>query len=88
MTNRFDDASKEAADATDESLSDSIWKLENIDKAVLDDLIIDAVDREKVDKLIADIKAVTDKNKKVLAFKKFAESAGKGLVRVVKDIVS
>lgn len=77
----WDKQADKAADQTDEQLASGLDKLV---KADLGALCPNPVDREKVQKLVDAVKAKTDKNERIAAFKAVAAVVGEKIVNIAK----
>jgi len=81
---KYDDISKDAANQTDEELEEGLSKLEGLSEEKLHKLCPDVGDFYKLKDMIAKVKASTNYNARVTAFKDFAKGAGENLLKVAK----
>lgn len=87
MGNRFDDASKRAAQQTDQELQTEITGLTSLTQDALTKLFPQRADQEKLRDLLQAVKSATDENMQVAAFREKMESCGHIALRLVKTFV-
>lgn len=84
---RFEKASREAREATNQALADELSDLTVLDRAEIERLLPRKVDKERFSALMAIVAAGTDDNTKVALLKERMDEVGGVLVKVLKTLL-
>lgn len=84
---RFEKASREAREATNQALADELSDLTVLDRAEIERLLPRKVDKERFSSLMAIVAAGTDDNTKVALLKERMDEVGGVLVKVLRTLL-
>lgn len=87
MGNRFDDASKRAAQQTDQELQNEICRLSLLSQDDITTLFPKREDQEKLCALIQAVNSATDENSQLIAFREKMGTCASIALRLVKKFV-